>query len=76
MKSEWRVTSNVVGGRKVYGVYRLLDADGVDHSGNREMYGDYLDARETAASIAESLNGLTYLPGGTPDWKGMQRESK
>lgn len=36
MKSEWKVTSNCIGGEWFYGVYRLRDRKDVDHSGNRE----------------------------------------
>lgn len=39
MKSEWRVTSNRINGIKMYGVYRQLDVNAVDHSGNREYHG-------------------------------------
>lgn len=40
MKSEWRVTSNYIGGEWFYGVYRLRDLDEIDHSGNREYVDD------------------------------------
>lgn len=56
MKSKWKVTTNIIGGKRMYGVYRTLDINAVDHSGNREMYGDYTDNREEAKSIAEKLN--------------------
>ncbi len=56
MKSEWRVTSNNINGQKMYGVYRLLDINAVDHSGNREMSGGYVDNREDAQVVADALN--------------------
>ena len=56
MKSKWKVTSNIIGGKKMYGVYRTLDINAVDHSGNREMHGNYTDNREEAVSVAERLN--------------------
>lgn len=56
MKGPWKVTSNVINGKTMYGVYRLLDVSGVDHSGNREHYGNYLDNRDKAAEIAQALN--------------------
>ena len=56
MKSEWKVTSNMIDGKKIYGVYRTRDINGVDHSGNREMHGGYMDSREEALAIAERLN--------------------
>lgn len=56
MRSKWTVTSNFVGGKRMYGVYRIIDPTAVDHSGNREMYGSYVETREEAAAIAEKLN--------------------
>ncbi len=56
MKSEWRVTSNIIGGVKMYAVYRLRNVDGIDQSGNREYYGNYMEDRNTAKELAESLN--------------------
>ena len=41
MKSEWRVMSNPVGDRMLYGVYRLYDKQKVMHSGNMEIAGYY-----------------------------------
>lgn len=55
-KSEWRVTANPIGGCTLYGVYRLLDTSEVDHSGNRELYGGYVDDKPTAERIAAELN--------------------
>ena len=56
MKSAWKVTSNRVGMRTLYGVYRIKDTAEVDHSGNREMFGGYMDHRYEAIIIAEKLN--------------------
>ncbi len=56
MKSVWKVSSNWVGDRKVFAVYRLRDINTVDHSGNRELYGDYIDSKEDALTIANELN--------------------
>lgn len=56
MKSEWRVTSNSVGEEKVYAAYRLRDIEEVDHSGNRELAGGYVDEREIAQALADKLN--------------------
>lgn len=57
MKGQWQVTSNVIDGAKVFAVYRLLDTDEVDHSGNREYNtGKWLWDRELAEQIAEQLN--------------------
>lgn len=56
MKSEWRVTSNIINGKSMYGVYRLLDTGVVDHSGNREHAGEYVESREAATMMADVLN--------------------
>jgi hypothetical protein len=56
MKSEWRVTSNSINGKKMYAVYRLRDINAVDHSGNREFAGGYVNNRDTAAIVAAELN--------------------
>ena len=58
MKSEWRVTSNYINGQKMYGVYRLLDINAVDHSGNREYHGGYTLDRNEAQAIVDGLNVL------------------
>lgn len=55
MESEWRVTRNYIG-KSVYGVYRLKDINAVDHSGNRELAGGYVDSREEAQQLADKLN--------------------
>lgn len=56
MKSEWRVTSNIIDGQKMYAVYRLIDAQKTDHSGNREYAGGYTPNREAALVLAQNLN--------------------
>ena len=57
MKSEWKVTSNYIG-KTVYGVFRTIDINAVDHSGNREMSGGYVDSRKEAEELAKYLNAL------------------
>lgn len=57
MTSEWKVTSNFVGGKKCFAVYRLKDVAAVDHSGNREYATDYIESREEAQAIADRKNG-------------------
>ena len=54
--SEWRVSSNPIAGRTFYGVYRVRDINDIDHSGNREIYGNYHEDRETAEVMANMLN--------------------
>lgn len=60
MKSEWRVTTNYIatdeGRVPMYGVYRLLDVDAVDHSGNRETLGRWFEDRELAQVYADTMN--------------------
>jgi len=56
MSSEWKVTCNVIDGKRLYGVYRLLSENEVDHSGNREMYGGYEYTYESAQALARLLN--------------------
>lgn len=46
MKSKWKVTSNVINGEKMYAVYRLIDENKLDHSGNREYHGEYRYSKE------------------------------
>lgn len=56
MKSEWKVSSNSINGKKLYIVYRIRNTSEVDHSGNRETRGDYTESREEAAALADKLN--------------------
>ena len=56
MKSEWRISSQYLGGRKVYQVYRIKDMRIVDHSGNREYAGKLTDDEAVAMALAEKLN--------------------
>lgn len=55
MKSEWKVMSNPVGGKMLYGVYRLYDRQKVIHSGNMEIAG-YYDCKEAAEYEAARRN--------------------
>jgi len=56
MKSKWKVTSNIVGSEKMYGVYRTINTDETDHSGNREMAGGFIENKDAAQVIADNLN--------------------
>lgn len=56
MKSEWKISSQYLGGRKVYQVYRIKDMRIVDHSGNREYAGGLTDDKAEAMALAERLN--------------------
>lgn len=59
MHSEWRVTSNFIGGEKMYAVYRLRNINEVDHSGNREYAGGWISNKEAASIVAAGLNKNT-----------------
>lgn len=54
--SKWKVTSNYLGGEKMYAVYRLRDVNEVDHSGNREYAGGWTNNRVAAQTVADQLN--------------------
>lgn len=58
MKSPWKVSSTMIGGEKAYQVYRLYDAQKIDHSGNREV--DYLihETKNDAIERCRELNAL------------------
>lgn len=56
MKSEWKVTTNIINGETMYAVYRMKDMSAVDHSGNREYAGEYIDNGDAAQLIADVLN--------------------
>lgn len=54
--SEWRISTNVVAGRKFYQVYRIKDLNEVDHSGNRETRGGYYERLLDAERLRATLN--------------------
>lgn len=54
--SKWKVTSNYVGGKTLYGVYRTRDINEIDHSGNRENVGRLFESRDLAEALASALN--------------------
>lgn len=54
--SEWRISTNVVAGRKFYQVYRIKDLSEPDHSGNRETRGGLYESRRDAEALARRLN--------------------
>lgn len=54
--SEWRVTSNLIGGAPWYGVYRLRDKEATDENGNREYAGGYFPTKKEARALADELN--------------------
>lgn len=54
--SKWKVTANPVGGKMWYAVYRIRDISEVDHSGNRQYYGGYIEDESEAKELASYLN--------------------
>lgn len=56
MKGPWKITSQMIGDTRKYAIYRLLDTNMVDHSGNREYVGDYVDDRKTLEIMVDLLN--------------------
>ncbi len=54
--NEWKVTTNFVCGEYMYRVYRVKNPAEVDHSGNREYYGDYTAIKAEAQALADRLN--------------------
>ena len=56
MKSEWRVSSNPVCGKMIYGAYRIRDLDEIDHSGNRENTGPIFYNKDEAEAYVNELN--------------------
>lgn len=57
VKGEWQVSSQYIGGLKVYQVYRLRDVAEIDHAGNREYKNTIYTSREKAELAAQMLNG-------------------
>ena len=56
MRSEWKISSQYLGGKKYYQVYRIKDMRRVDHSGNREYAGRMTPNEHEAIALAEKLN--------------------
>lgn len=54
--NEWRVSTNYCGGERSYQVYRRIDANATDHSGNRENKGGVFGAKAEAQAYADKLN--------------------
>ena len=68
MKSEWKITSQYIGEKKIHQVYRKLDVNATDHNGNREYIdGAFYDKAE-AESLAKELN-KEVLNDKTPHYK-------
>ncbi|MFP3155809.1 hypothetical protein LQZ18_15545 [Lachnospiraceae bacterium ZAX-1] len=65
-KVKWEVTSNSIGGKTMYAVYRLINEDEINHSGNREYATGYLENKRVCEYTAAILNSenpdLSALP--------------
>lgn len=53
--NKWQVSHTYTGSITLFQVYRLKDPRGIDHSGNREIFGTYDTDRE-AQQVADHLN--------------------
>ena len=67
MTSPWKVTSNPIGDRIMYAVYRVIDVNAVDHSGNREFATDFMEDQMDALVIAQDLNEMEEKLNGEED---------
>jgi len=55
MKGIWRTSTNVIGGKEMYQVFRSLNYEEPDHSGNREVAAT-LAAEDEALIMAAKMN--------------------
>lgn len=51
--NNWKLTTNVIDNKKIYGVYRIINTNETDHSGNREMVGFFPSKEEAMAKVKE-----------------------
>lgn len=58
MHCEWRVSTQYIGGSKIFQVYRIIDPSGIDHAGNREYAGEVFETESMAAEEAARRNGI------------------
>jgi hypothetical protein len=54
--SEWRVTHQYAGSECYIRVYRLIDKNAADHSGNREYLREIYETDAEAQAVADELN--------------------
>ncbi len=57
MRSEWKVSSQYIGGEKMYIALRVLDASQPQHGGNVETKGKYSTDRDSVQGLVDKLNG-------------------
>lgn len=56
MKGKWKVTTNRIGGEIMYRAVRLIDINELEHSGNREFYGHYINDKKEVERNVKKLN--------------------
>lgn len=61
MKGPWKVTSTLVGDVMMYAVYRLIDENEVDHSGNRHQATGWYEDYDFAVKVAQKLNAKSQV---------------
>lgn len=59
MKSKWKVSSQYIGGEKMYIALRVLDTSQPQHGGNVETKGKYSTDRDAVQDLVNRLNGGT-----------------
>lgn len=55
-KGKWYVTENRIDGERKYRAVRKIRPDEVEHSGNREYYGDWCTDRGAVEALVTLLN--------------------
>ena len=55
-RGEWQVTSQLINGKRIYQVYRIINTARIDHCGNREYYERVWNDEEDAEALAYELN--------------------
>lgn len=56
MKSKWKVSSQYIGGEKMYIALRVLDLSQPQHGGNVETKGNYSVDRDSVQDLVDQLN--------------------
>lgn len=54
--TKWKITSQFLGEKKMFAVYRNLKDYEPDHSGNREYATGYMESKDQAQEIADEMN--------------------
>lgn len=56
MKSKWKVSSQYIGGKKMYIALRALDTSQPQHGGNVETKGNYSVDRDSVQDLIDQMN--------------------